>query len=627
MNQFLRLSLFIICTVYCAQAQNKEKIVSLLKKLETSKLDTLRVTYLDQLWGLTAYSDPPDAIKYAKDAIEVSKKIGFAKGEARAYQRLGIAYSNTSDYKNSNKAYKKALKFYKTNSDDYRIGLMYYNLAINFKDESQYDSTLYYNNIAESHFKTANDSLQLANTTGLRGSVYFEKGQLLLALQYTLREAEMFKELKDTLRYTDAIRTLASIQHYKGDFKQAIKNFHECISLYKKYNDNYFLSIAYRDLGVAYLKSKPVVADSASFYFNQAIKIANKNSMDYQEAAALAFLGELHIKQDKFKEAERVLLKSRSISQQINNNLSESSALLDLALIYRKQGKLNKALRFANDGLRLASDKELYDNINSGYRNLYEIYKAKSDTKNALFYFEKFKQSGDSLYNIKQSNTINELQIIHETEKKEAELALQDEEIETLNKEVEISNLKNILYSVGMVAFIVIAALTYFLFKQRIKKRRIAHEKETEIYKQKIDFKQRELVSQTLHLVQKKTFMQEIQDSLERIKQDPKLFNTESKRLIALLKRENATDRDWETFKSYFAEVHSDFDLKLKRITSEITDKEIRLAAFLRMNLSTKEIAAMLNVLPDSVKKSKYRLKNKLALGKEADLTQFLNTL
>jgi len=45
------------------------------------------------------------------------------------------------------------------------------------------------------------------------------------------------------------------------------------------------------------------------------------------------------------------------------------------------------------------------------------------------------------------------------------------------------------------------------------------------------------------------------------------------------------------------------------------------------MNLTTKEIASMLNVLPDSVLKSKYRLKKKLALEKDMDLTQFLNSL
>lgn len=627
MNKLLLFSLLIFSILCTAQSKNQDKIDELLKKLETTQIDTLRVAYLDNLWGLTVYSDPKAAITYAKDAIEVSNEIGFTKGEARAYQRLGIAYSNTSDYKKSNKAYRKSLEFHNVNKDNYRKGLAYYNIAINFKDQSQYDSTLYYNSIAEKHFNKIDDSLNLAGTIGLKGNVYFEKGQLLLALKYVLKESNMYKQLKDTLRYTDATRTLASIQHYKGDQKQSIKNFHECIKLYKKYDDTYFLSITYRDIAVAYLKAKPMIADSANYYLNKSIEIANKNSMDYQESAALAYLGELYIKQGNFDKAEETLKKSIRISKRINNNLSESSALLELSIIYRKQKKYNKALQLAESGLELATEKELNDNINSAYQNLYKIHKAKSDSKNALFYFEKFKQTGDSIYNIKQANTINELQIIHETEKKEAELTLQAEEIETLNIQAENDKLTKTIYSIGMLSFIIIAGLLYFGFKQRIKKNKIEREKQEEIYKQEIAFKKKELASQTLHLVQKSSFIQELKENLEKIKHSPELFKVEFRRLVMLLKKESAEDKDWEVFKSYFAEVHNNFDHKIKAFSEEITEKDIRLASFLRMNLSTKEIATMLNVMPQSITKSKYRLKKKLSLDKDDDLTQFLNTL
>jgi DNA-binding NarL/FixJ family response regulator len=94
-----------------------------------------------------------------------------------------------------------------------------------------------------------------------------------------------------------------------------------------------------------------------------------------------------------------------------------------------------------------------------------------------------------------------------------------------------------------------------------------------------------------------------------------------------LLKRENASDKDWDVFKSYFSEVHDNFDKKLMSIYHDISEKELRLASFIKMKLSTKEIAAMLNVLPDSILKSKYRLKKKLNLDKETDLYQYLNTL
>ena len=233
----------------------------------------------------------------------------------------------------------------------------------------------------------------------------------------------------------------------------------------------------------------------------------------------------------------------------------------------------------------------------------------------------------DSLFTSKKYIQIEELKTIYETEKKETEILLQKQEIESLNKGVEISNLRKGLYAGGMFTFIAVSILLYFGFKQRIKKNQIEREKQEAIYKQEIAFKKKELASQTLHLVQKNTFIQELKENLVKIKQSPELFKVEFRRLVMLLKKESAEDKDWEVFKSYFSEVHNNFDKKLKGIYADISEKEIRLASFIRMNLSTKEIASMLNVMPDSVSKSKYRLKKKLNLPKEADLNTFLYNL
>lgn len=222
---------------------------------------------------------------------------------------------------------------------------------------------------------------------------------------------------------------------------------------------------------------------------------------------------------------------------------------------------------------------------------------------------------------------INELQTIYETQKKEAAIALQEEEIKTLNEKAKVDRLKKGLYAGGMASAIALSGLLVFGFRQRIKKNRIAREKQEEIYKQEIEHKKKELATQTLHLVQKNTFIQELKENLENIKKSPDTFKTEFRRIVMLLKKENASDKDWEVFKTYLAEVHNDFDQKLKTFYSEISEKEICLAAFLRMNLTTKEIAATLNVLPEGVLKSKYRLKKKLGLDKDMDLTSFLNTL
>lgn len=219
------------------------------------------------------------------------------------------------------------------------------------------------------------------------------------------------------------------------------------------------------------------------------------------------------------------------------------------------------------------------------------------------------------------------MKAIYETEKKETEIALHKEEINTLNEKAKVDKLTKGLYAGGMFTFVAVSGLLFFGFRQRMKRNRIAREKQEEIYKQEIAYKKKELTSQTLHLVQKNTFIQELMENLQNIKNSPEKFKMEFRRIVMLLKKENASDKDWEVFKTYFSEVHNDFDQKLKTLSEDISEKEIRLAAFLRMNLTTKEIAATLNVLPDSILKSKYRLKKKLGLNKETDLTQFLNSL
>ena len=288
---------------------------------------------------------------------------------------------------------------------------------------------------------------------------------------------------------------------------------------------------------------------------------------------------------------------------------------------------MTKSLSYINSALNIADSVKSLDyqaNLRLFRSKLHEALMNESLALEDRKSYEIYK---DSIYDLKKTNQIEELKTIYETEKKEAEIALQEEEIKTLNAKSRADKLQKGLFAGGMASALALFGLSVFGYRQRIKKNRIAREKQEEMYKQEIAHKKKELTSQTLHLVQKNTFIQDLMENLENIKKSPDKFKTEFRRIVMLLKKENASDKDWEVFKSYFADVHNDFDQKLKTLTADISEKEIRLAAFLRMNLTTKEIAATLNVLPDSILKSKYRLKKKLGLDKKTDLNNFLNSL
>jgi DNA-binding CsgD family transcriptional regulator len=91
-----------------------------------------------------------------------------------------------------------------------------------------------------------------------------------------------------------------------------------------------------------------------------------------------------------------------------------------------------------------------------------------------------------------------------------------------------------------------------------------------------------------------------------------------------MLVQDAQLDTDWEQFTERFDQVHSEFIKRLRVEFPELTPKDQRLCAYLRMNLASKEIAPLLNISIRGVEISRYRLRKKLHLGKDVNLTDFL---
>ena len=80
----------------------------------------------------------------------------------------------------------------------------------------------------------------------------------------------------------------------------------------------------------------------------------------------------------------------------------------------------------------------------------------------------------------------------------------------------------------------------------------------------------------------------------------------------------------WDQFKIHFENVHNNFFKALITKFPNITSDEVRLCAYLRINLTSKEISQMLYILPTSVNKRRTRLRKKMGLSQNEDLHQFL---
>jgi DNA-binding CsgD family transcriptional regulator len=94
--------------------------------------------------------------------------------------------------------------------------------------------------------------------------------------------------------------------------------------------------------------------------------------------------------------------------------------------------------------------------------------------------------------------------------------------------------------------------------------------------------------------------------------------------IIKMLEQDARTDADWEQFSHHFDQVHSDFLKRLGEAHAHLSPNDYKLCAYLRLNLSSKEIAALMNISLRGVESSRYRLRKRLGLDTEENLTDYL---
>ena len=145
---------------------------------------------------------------------------------------------------------------------------------------------------------------------------------------------------------------------------------------------------------------------------------------------------------------------------------------------------------------------------------------------------------------------------------------------------------------------------------------------ENEKLNQKIDGKNRELAISTMSMIKKNQFLSKIKKDLMKIDSISKVSN-----VIKVIDRHLNNKDDWKFFEEAFNNADKDFLKKVKEIHPSLTNNDLRLCAYLRLNLSSKDIAPLLNITLSSVEIKRYRLRKKMQLSKNEGLTDHLLSL
>jgi hypothetical protein len=129
----------------------------------------------------------------------------------------------------------------------------------------------------------------------------------------------------------------------------------------------------------------------------------------------------------------------------------------------------------------------------------------------------------------------------------------------------------------------------------------------------KVDLQNRQLLTSAMQIQKKDEIILNIAEQVSKIsKTETSATTTGLKAIKSLIQNHDTAGSNWDSFKEHFEKIHPDFFDSLKKDYPELTTNEIRLSAYLKLNLTNKEIAVLQNIEPASVKRAKIRLKQKI---------------
>lgn len=194
-----------------------------------------------------------------------------------------------------------------------------------------------------------------------------------------------------------------------------------------------------------------------------------------------------------------------------------------------------------------------------------------------------------------------------------------------VNRPWYISNLALLIYFVSLcgVGFLIHKAYKFY-YERIIKHEQIKNERtiiqiKNEKLNQDIESKNRELAISTMSTIKKNELLRKIKKELKNVKNEKDL-----KSAINLIDDNLNNNKDWKFFKEAFNNADKDFMDKIKAAHPDLTPNDLKFCAYLRLNLSSKEMAPLLNISIKSVETKRYRLRKRLQLNHDDSLVNYI---
>lgn len=601
--------------------QSNQKSDSLQRVYQTQKEDSSKAETLNLLFNEYLYNDIEKAKRYALEQLTLSRRINYRKGVAQGNNNLGVYFNNTVDLDSCRYYYRKALAIYKELRLADRVAKVNYGLAIVEYYSGSFDAALaILDTIVQLYRFELKDSVALGVAYTLVGSVSLRQGNLQIALRAVLKAVGILEKHTDEIRLADAYSQLGSVEATLENYIKSIEYNSKALKIYQNNNDKVFAAQTLNDIGLCYFYLKDY--RPALEYLKNSILLSRAMDQADLQATSLTNIGKTYGALQQFDSATNYLRNGLTLAEMAKRTVKIIEGLNELGNLYLTMGKPRLAIDFFSRAIRKSDSIDFKEGLLTAYLKRSASHALLNRHAEALEDHRKYTLVNDSMYSESKSRQIEELRTIFDTEKKEQEIALQKNRIGLLEQTAKVNRLQNMLLVFGL-AFVVLAfGAGINAMNQKMKRNRLEKEK----VDAELAFKQKELTTHALHLAKKNETLENLKLKVLALRANDH-SSTGYRQLIRTINSDLQDDGNWENFVRFFEDVHKDFNSTVLKKYPEVTAHEIRLMALIKMNLSTKEIASILNISVPGVKKARQRLRKKMNLPAEDSLENAILSL
>ena len=494
------------------------------------------------------------------------------------------------------------------------------------------------------------------------GEIYFFKKDYDKSLKYLSQSLTIYESLPIDQRIHKNIEKLPWVLLVLGSVYYENENYEKAKALYKeainnfnlfeeKYKENRINGLNTSEINLALISKKQLNFDQAMYYYERILERVNnelkENKNTYFLYTYLQIMDLYFISDDEDLAIKYFDLSTELYENEISNSEIQSfysKVVSRYATHLKSKNRYEEAIKYFEKAKQLINDSSYeISNINilisecylanNEYDKAEEIYLRNLKNKDlSLKDRIKFSKGLAKVYYAQQrKNDLNEVyrSIIKLYSKNSTIINFNDLENQMIiaEKQREINNNKlksyrnNILAIIILFLFIITMLILVFNYNyQKVKNSKLEDEK-TKI-SIKLDAKKRELVSKANFILQRNEYLKNIKAKLDKSKVNEHFHNQISKEILELIN----SDKYYREFDKTFTKVYPEF---YKRLNSKfkLSQTYLRLAAYIKMNQSNKEIAKITGITLRTVETQRYRLSKKLNLNKDQDLNTFLENL